>query len=129
MWLARSNSLSRAHLKQTVIHSNTESREISESSSQVVYPEFINTQRVIRVRTRKQPDELLCCDRSARWEKYEYRQCKRCGRKLIAVAAVMRRDDENRARRMGLADPPCNGRGTVRGEHGISRSSYCELDS
>ena len=45
-------------------------------------PEFRNTKRIIWVRTRKQRDELLCCDRSATWQAYRYRQCKRCGRKI-----------------------------------------------
>lgn len=35
-------------------------------------PEFTNTQRVIWVRTRKQRDELLSCDLSARYAKFEY---------------------------------------------------------
>ena len=69
--------------------------------------DFTNTDRVIWVRTRKQRDELLCCDRSARYEKWEYRQCKRCGRKYIGFNAVMRRDEEEYVRRNGLPDPPC----------------------
>ena len=31
-------------------------------------PEFRNTKRIIWVRTRKQRDELLCCDRSATYK-------------------------------------------------------------
>ena len=59
------------------------------------------------VRSRKRRDELLICDRSARAEKHPYRECRRCGRKVLSFAAIMRRDEEERARKLGLPDPPC----------------------
>jgi hypothetical protein len=71
-------------------------------------PEFSNSARVIWVASRKRRDELLCCDRSARWQAHEYRQCQRCGRKIIGLAARIRRDDEEMARLKGLPDPPCS---------------------
>ena len=70
-------------------------------------PEFINTQRVIWVRTRKQRDELLCCDRSATWSSHLYRQCKRCGRKALGLAAQIMMADEKLARMKGEGPPPC----------------------
>ncbi len=69
--------------------------------------EFTNTSRVIRVRTRKRRDELLCRDRSARWSSHMYRQCKRCGRMYLGFVALMRRVEEAYARKNGLPDPPC----------------------
>ncbi len=69
--------------------------------------DFTNTERVIWVWTRKRRDELLCCDRSARSSSHIYRQCRRCGRKYLGFDAIMLKDDQDRARRMGLPDPPC----------------------
>ena len=70
-------------------------------------PEFKNTKRVIWVRTRKQRDELLCCDRSATWAAFRYRQCKRCGRKIIGFSAGVRMMIEEAARQNGLPVPIC----------------------
>ncbi len=70
-------------------------------------PEFKNNKRVIWVRTRKQRDEILCCDRSATWAAYPYRQCKRCGRKIIGFSAGVRMMLEEGAKQNGLPVPSC----------------------
>jgi len=69
--------------------------------------EFTHTKRIIWVRTRKQRDELLCCDRSATWSSHLYRQCKRCGRKTLGLAAQIIMADEKLARMKGEGPPSC----------------------
>jgi hypothetical protein len=71
-------------------------------------PTFANSKRVIWVRTRKQRDELLCCDRLATWASHKYRQCKLCGRTILGMQAQIRVSDEEGAL---LAGEPVSGCG------------------
>ena len=83
------------------------SREIPQCYRRWAIRDFTHTSHVIWVRTRKRRDALLICDRSARADKHEYRQCKRCGRRYLGFVALMRRAEEEHAQKNGLPLPPC----------------------
>lgn len=68
--------------------------------------EFRHSKRVIWVKTRKHRDEVLTADRTVTWSAHKYRQCKRCGRKLLGLQAQIRVADEEGARRPGIEPPP-----------------------
>jgi hypothetical protein len=84
------------------------SREIPECYRSWAIPEFTRTATVIWVASRKRVNDLLACDFSARIQAHEYRQCQRCGRKMVGLAARMRRDEEEAARLNGRPEPPCS---------------------
>jgi hypothetical protein len=83
------------------------SRNVPECFLKWRLPTFANSKRVIWVRTRKQRDELLCCDRSATWSPHKYRQCKLCGCTILGKQAQIRMSDEEDALFAGAPVPGC----------------------
>lgn len=84
------------------------SREVPKCFKRLAIQEFSNSETVIWVRTRKQRNDLLACDRSATWAAHEYRQCKICGRKMLGLQAQIRIQQEDQAKCTRTQVQPCS---------------------
>jgi hypothetical protein len=91
-------------------------RDVPECYRRWAIAEFGNSARIIWVSTRKRRDALLICDRSATSETHEYRVCRLCGRRMLGMAAQVRREQEMIAYLNGEKPGPCSKSCNVSGE-------------